>query len=138
MANYTITTANVAIAESNVRTTVVQVGEAVTEGTAVYLDTTTSKFMLADATDATKANIAGVIISPAALDGYALLQTTKKYIAGTTLVAGDPVYLSATAGGGNLCPHADLIATNYVTLIGHAVSTTEVELDLQVTGVAKA
>ena len=138
MANYTITAANVAIAESNVRTTVVQVGEAVTEGTAVYLDTATSKFMLADASSLATAAVAGIVISPAALDGYALMQTTKKYIVGATLVAGDPVYLSATASGGNLCPHADLVATNYVTLIGHAVSTTEVELDLQVTGVVIA
>jgi hypothetical protein len=138
MANYTITTANVAIAESNARATVIQVGEAVAEGAAVYLDTTTSKFMLADATTATKAAVVGIVISPAALDGYALMQTSRKYIAGTTLVAGDPVYLSATAGGGNLCPHADLIATNYVTLIGHAVSTTEIKLDLILTGVAVA
>ncbi len=91
--------------------------------------------MLADASSLTTAAIAGVVISPAATDGYALMQTTKKYIAGTTLVAGDPVYLSATASGGNLCPHADLVSTNFVTLIGHAVSTTEIELDLQVTGV---
>ena len=138
MANYVIVTQGVAIAESNARATVVQVGVAVTEGAAVYLDTTTSKFMLADATTSAKAAVVGIIISPAALDGYALMQTSRKYIAGTTLVAGDPVYLSATAGGGNLCPHADLIATNYVTLIGHAVSTTEIKLDLIATAVAVA
>ncbi len=135
MADYTVTPADVKISGSNVRAITVQVGEAVTEGAALYLDSTTSKHMLADATDATKATVVGIAVTGAALDGYVLMQTSKNYFAGTTLVKGDPVFLSATAGGGKLCPHADLASTNLVTLIGFASSTTEVELNIDPTGI---
>lgn len=132
MANYTITSANVAIAESTARPTVVQAGEALSEGQAVYLDSSDSKYYKADATASANAAVAGIVVSPAATDGYALIQTNKKVIIGATVVAGDPIYLSATAGGGNLCPHADLVSTNYVTKVGHAVSTTEVLINIEV------
>jgi len=135
MADYTITTADVKISGPNVRPTAVQVGEAVTEGQALYLDSTTSKYMLADATDTTKALVSGVTLTSADADGYALMQTSRTYFAGTTLVKGDPVFLSATAGGGKLAPHADLGSTNAVTLIGFASSTSEIELAINPTGI---
>jgi hypothetical protein len=135
MADYVITPANVKISGSNVRTSTVQVGEAVTEGQALYLDNTSGKYMLADATDTTKALVAGVTLTSSDLDGYALMQTSRTYFAGTTLVKGDPVFLSATAGGGDLCPHADLVSTNAVTLIGFASSTSEIELSINPTGI---
>ena len=135
MADYTITPANVKISGSNVRTSTVQVGEAVTEGQALYLDSTTSKYRLADATDTTKALVAGMTLTSADADGYALMQTSRTYFAGTTLVKGDPVFLSATAGGGDLCPHADLGSGNAVTLIGFASSTSEIELAINPTGI---
>jgi hypothetical protein len=135
MADYTITTANVKISGANVRTSTVQVGEAVTEGQAVYLDSATSKYLLADATDTTKGLVAGITLTSASTDGYALIQTSRTYFAGTTLVKGDPVFLSATAGGGKLAPHADLVSTNAVTLIGFASSTSEIELAINPTGI---
>lgn len=135
MADYVITPANVKISGSNVRTSTVQVGEAVTEGQALYLDNTSGKYMLADATDTTKALVAGITLTSSDLDGYALMQTSRTYFAGTTLVKGDPVFLSATAGGGDLCPHADLASTNAVTLIGFASSTSEIELAINPTGI---
>ena len=138
MADYTITAASVKISGSNVRSVTVQVGEAVTEGAVLYLDSTTSKHMLADATTATKAEVVGVAVTAASTDGYILMQTARNYFSGTTLVAGDPVFLSATAGGGKLCPHADLASTNLVTLIGFASSTTEIELNIDPTGIARA
>lgn len=131
MANYVITAANVGIAEATARPTVVQAGEALTEGQAVYLNTTDSKYYKADATSSASAAVAGIVVSPAAADGYALIQSTKKIIIGATVVAGDPIYLSATASGGNLCPHGDLVSTNYVTKVGHAVSTTEVLINIE-------
>ena len=135
MADYTITPANVKISGSNVRTSTVQVGEAVTEGQALYLDNASGKYMLADATDTTKALVAGMTLTSADADGYALMQTSRTYFAGTTLVKGDPVFLSATAGGGDLCPHADLGSGNAVTLIGFASSTSEIELAINPTGI---
>jgi hypothetical protein len=135
MSDYIIVPANVKISGSNVRTSTVQVGEAVTEGQALYLDNTSGKYMLADATDTTKALVAGVTLTSSDLDGYALMQTSRTYFAGTTLVKGDPVFLSATAGGGDLCPHADLVSTNAVTLIGFASSTSEIELSINPTGI---
>ncbi len=135
MADHTITAANVKISGSNVRTSTIQVGEAVTEGQALYLDSTTSKYMLADATTVAKANVVGISLTSADADGYALMQTSRTYFAGTTLVKGDPVFLSATSGGGDLCPHADLSSSNVVTLIGFASSTSEIELALNPTSI---
>lgn len=133
--DYTIVPASVKISGANVRTSTVIVGEAVSEGQAVYLDSATSKYMLADATDTTKALVAGITLTSASTDGYALIQTSRTYFAGTTLVKGDPVFLSATAGGGKLAPHADLASTNAVTLIGFASSTSEIELAINPTGI---
>ncbi len=135
MADYTVTSANVKISGQNVRPSTVLVGEAVSEGQYLYLDTATSKYMLADATSSATALVAGVALTSAVADGYLLMQTSRTYFAGTTLVKGDPVYLSKTASGGNIAPHADLVATNFVTLIGHASSTTEIELDINPTGI---
>ena len=137
MADYTVTPANVKISGSNVRVVTVQAGEAVTEGAALYLDDATSKYMLADATDEDKAAVVGIAITSADSDDYLLMQTSRNYFAGTTLVVGDPVFLSATAGGGKLCPHADLVSTNFVTLIGFASSTTEIELNLDPTEIER-
>ncbi len=138
MANYTITSGSVSIAEATARPSVVQVGEAVTEGQALYLKTSDSKYYKADSTSAAKASVVGIVVSPASTNGYALIQSNKKVVIGATVVAGDPIYLSATAGGGNICPHADLASTNYVTQIGHAVSTSEVLIDITALGVQVA
>ena len=136
MANYTITSADVKISGSNVRATTVVAGEAISEGQLVYLDAVSGKYKLALATAEASANVVGVSVTSAALDGYFLMQSSRNYFAGTTLVAGDPVYLSATAGA--ICPHADLVSTNYVTLLGHAISTSEIEINIDVTGIAIA
>ena len=135
MADYTVTPANVKISGSNVRVVTVQAGEIITEGAALYLDAVSSKYLLADATDADKATVVGIAITSAAADDHLLMQTSRNYFAGTTLVVGDPIFLSATAGGGKLCPHADLVSTDLVTLIGFATSTTEVELNIDPTGI---
>jgi len=136
MANYTITAANVAVATARSRASTVQAGEVITAGEMVYLDSVTQKYKLALATAEASAEVTGISISGAASDGYFLIVNSSTYIAGTTLVAGDPVFLSATAGA--ICPHADLIATNYITQIGIATSTTEIAINLDATGIAKA
>ncbi len=136
MADYTITSADVKISGSNVRATTVVAGEAISEGQLVYLDTVSGKYKLALATAEASANVVGVSVTSAATDGYFLMQSSRNYFAGTTLVAGDPIYLSATAGA--ICPHADLASTNYVTLLGHAISTSEIEINIDVTGIAIA
>ncbi len=136
MADYTIVPADVKISGSNVRATTVVAGEAISEGQLVYLDTVSGKYKLALATAEASANVVGVSVTSAATDGYFLMQSSRNYFAGTTLVAGDPIYLSATAGA--ICPHADLASTNYVTLLGHAISTSEIEISIDVTGIAIA
>ena len=137
MANYVIVPADVKISGSNVRATTVVAGEAISEGQLVYLDTVSGKYKLALATAEASANVVGVAVTSAALDGYFLMQSSRNYFAGTTLVAGDPIYLSS-ASAGAICPHADLASTNYVTLLGHAISTSEIEINIDVTGIAIA
>jgi hypothetical protein len=138
MADLVITTANVKISNSNTRVVTVLAGEAIAIGQAVYLDTANSEYLLADGSDATKANMAGIALTAAADAGYFLMLTSNVYVVGATLVAGTPYYLSDTAGAGAICPHADLLTGDFVTLLGHAISTTEIQLDIQALGIAVA
>lgn len=138
MADLVITTANVKIVNSNTRVVTVLAGEAIAIGQAVYLDTVDSDYLLADGTTATKALVAGIALTSCANAGYFLMLTANTYVVGATVVAGTPYYLSDTAGAGAICAHADLLTGDFVTLIGHAISTTEIELDLTPVGIAVA
>ena len=138
MADLTITSANVKISNSNTRVVTVLAGEAIGIGEVVYLDTANSEYLLADASDATKALVAGIALTSAVDTGYFLMLTSNVYVVGATLVTGTPYYVSDTAGAGAICPHADLASGDFVTLLGHAISTTEIQLDIQPTGIAVA
>lgn len=135
MADLTITAANV-VAASNATRDVGTAGETITAGKAVYLASTTNKWMLADSNSATAEARRATAI---ALNGASLNQPVSVLKAGdvtigATLTAGTAYYLSDTPGG--ICPVADVGAGEYVCQLGLAKSTTLLSVAIQFPGVS--
>lgn len=140
MTDISITAANV-IAGSNATIRHGTAGATITAGQVVYLDqATTGRWKLADGDSASAESRAGAVAGIAlngASDGQPIaVQTAGDITIGGTLTAGDPYYLSGTAGG--ICPAADVTGGVYNTLLGLASSATVLALDIQYSGVASA
>lgn len=134
MVDLTITAANVVAGSNAVKKSGIG-GEVVAAGKAVYLSSTTKKWMLADSNSATAEakKAGGVALNGCALDQPLVVQTAGDITLGATLVAGSPYYLSETPGG--IEPAADLTTGENVCLIGLAKSTTVLSIDIQAPGV---
>jgi len=135
MADITITAANVA-GTSNSVARLVQAGETMTQGKACYLKSSDQKYWLADANAEATAEVIGVALTPAAADGYFYLQTSGNLIAGGTVAVGQTYVLSETAGG--IAVESDIGTGVYVTIIGIGISTTQIALDIQISGITHA
>lgn len=123
-------------------------GTTITAGQAVYLDPLTSKYLLAQS-DGTvvapvggvaglaEANVAGIALH-AALANQPLRVLIEGAVAlGTTPVVLGGVYvLSATAGG--IAPVADIASTNYVTILGVAITVAQLRLKINASGIKHA
>lgn len=114
-------------------------GETITAGKVVFLDqTTTGKWLLADADAASAAargqGKIGIALNGASNGQPLAVQTEGPITIGATMVAGTAYYLSPTPGG--IAPLADILAGDYVTLVGLASSTSVLKLDFQYSGVS--
>src|SRR5207247_2392773 len=89
------------------------------------------KWFRADSNSATAAarQAGGVALNGGALNQPATVQTGGDITIGAALVAGSPYYLSANPGG--IMPAADLVAGDYVCLLGLASSVSVLHLDIQ-------
>jgi len=136
MSNLSITAASVQVA-STVRLSRGVAGAAIAAGDALYVDTSDSnKLKLAIATSAAAAVFAG-IATHAALAGQPVQYIPAGAITiGATLVIGTVYVVSATAG--KICPVADLVSGNYLTIIGMPSSTTVLEVYPKTSGTALA
>jgi hypothetical protein len=136
MSNLSITAASVQVA-STIPLTRGVAGATIAAGDALYVDTSDSnKMKLAVATSAAAAVFAG-IATHAALAGQPILYIPAGAITiGATLHVGTIYVVSATAG--KICPAADLVAGNYVTIIGMPSSTTVLEVYPKSSGTALA
>jgi hypothetical protein len=132
MADLSVTAANVAVGSQSTRLQVVQVGEAITQGQPIYRDTTTNKYLRGDANVDTKIQIAGIALTPAASDGYAVMATGGLINLGATLAIGTIYVLSDTVGG--IMPTVDLSAGDNVVILGTARTTALLNLAIEVTG----
>lgn len=135
MADLTQTPANVAIGSSVSRVRPVQVAEAVTQGEPGYFDATTGKYRKTDADAAEDAaRAAGIFLTPAAIDGFALLAESGSVLnLGATLVVGETYVVSANPG--KIAPVSDVATGWYVTILGVASSTSLLSLRINATGV---
>jgi hypothetical protein len=139
MADITITASNV-VAGTGVPTKTGIAGATIAAGDIVYLDTTTTgKWQLADSDAATAearglTGSIGMALNSAALNQPIVVQTEGPVTVGAVLTAGQALYLSDTPG--KLCPLADDVGGDYITLVGLASSTSVLNIDFQYSGVA--
>ena len=142
MADISQTAANVAMGGASTPQEVVQFGEAVTQGQPLY-QSTDGKFYRCDANDGlVKAACKAIALTPGATNGYGLVAkpatTPGRSLVnlGATLAVGEVYAVSATVG--RICPVADLASTQFVTVIGVAISTSLLDFQVAIGTVAKA
>ena len=99
--------------------------EVIDIGESVYFDATNNNWGLARATTAALAGTEGVGIacSCAAAAGQRFLVWRGGDIdVGAVLTVGQVYCISATVGGGKIAPYSDLVAGNFVTILGVATA----------------
>jgi len=119
---------------SNTVSTRVQYGATISAGQPIVKSGTT--YVLADANaSAALAAAEGIAITPGVSGGYGLMATGGAIIlVGTTMVVGTTYIASDTAGG--IMPDADRSIGDYITKLGTASTTTQLDLSIVATGVA--
>lgn len=135
MADLSITNTAV-VAGSNAVRDIGTAGEAIAAGKAIWYDTTTAKWMLADSNSETAAarTATGIALNGASLNQPVSMLKSGDLTVNAVLTAGVAVYLSDTPGG--LCPVADVGSGEYPQIIGIAKSTTVLAVQFQAAGVA--
>jgi len=137
LADLTITAASVAAGTGASVDRSRNAGASLTAGQAVYLDTSSNTYKLSDADSATAAarTVTGVALNAASSGQPVAVLTGGLLTVGATVAVGTMYTGSATAGG--ICPVADLTTGAYPTAIGWAVSTTQINVVINASGVVK-
>lgn len=135
MVDVSITAASV-VPGSDARTVQGISGATITAGQAVYLDTATNTWKLADANGATELirKAIGIALTGSSTNQPIVVQKSGSITAGGTLTPGVPYYLSDTPGG--ICLYADVGTGEYVVQLGIATTAAALALDIQYPGVA--
>lgn len=118
---------------ANTQVRVVQYGGTVSAGQPVVKSS--GKYVIADANaSSTLAAAEGVAMTPGVTDGYGVVAFSGSIIlVGTTMTVGETYLVSDTAGG--IMPNADRSTGDYVTRLGTASSTTQLDLAIAATGI---
>ena len=133
MPDLTITPANVALTGTGALTQLVQVAVAVAQGDVGYLDVATGKYRLADADlSEAAANAAGVFLTPAGIDGYALIALSGPVNVGATLTVGEIYVVSGNPG--KIAPEGDLATPDWVTILGVATAANTLDINIVASG----
>lgn len=111
-------------------------GEALTAGQAIYQKAADSKWYKADCNSATaEVRVAKAFALVGAAAGQpVVVQTGGQITVGATLTAGTVYYLSGTAGG--IRPAADNTTGDYPQVLGMALSTTVLQIDMRLAAAA--
>jgi hypothetical protein len=135
MSDLVITAANV-IAGTGARKALGTAGATITAGKVVYLDTSDSKYKLADNNSGTAVlrSPVGIALNGASNGQPLVIHEEGPLTIGATLEPGAVYFLSDTPGG--ICTAADLASGEYPTILGIAVSTTVLDIDIAESGVA--
>ena len=111
-------------------------GDTLTQGQPIYLDTADSmKGKRTDADVAASAVCDGICLNAASSGQPVLVLVEGNLTLNAVLTTGVGYYVSATAG--SICLYSDLASGDYVQYIGTATSTTNLEVNIQPTVVAK-
>ena len=118
MADLAVVPASV-IASADSQKVTLKASEAITAGDAVYIDSSTANgsVSLADKTSQGASVVAGIALDNAAVGQPVTIMTKGSVNLGVTLTVGEVYVLSAT---GNISPVADLVSTNFVSVLGVA------------------
>lgn len=110
-------------------------GATIAAGSTIYYDTTAVEYLLADCDNTvTTAAAHGIAITPGVDGGYGLLATGGSIIlVGTTMAVGTTYIVSDTPGG--IKPMADAASGDWVTILGTASTTTQLDLSVKATSV---
>lgn len=133
MADLTQTAANVqaGAGAGTVRRTA---GVAITAGDAVFVAADNDVEPAQKDVDAVSAEAIGIALNDAAVGQPVVVQTSGLINVGATLVVGETYIVGAAAGA--IAPVADAVATNFSTILGIAVSTSQLKLGINASGVA--
>jgi hypothetical protein len=135
MANLSITAANVVPVDGYGFVDTVA-GATITRGTPCYESATNGQSLICDANDtALKATVKGIALQDAAAGQPLRLMVSGNLGLGAILTVGTVYCLSATAGA--ICPYADLTTNDYVTILGVATTTSNLQVRLVSAGIAK-
>jgi len=108
-------------------------GEALTRMDAIFLDGDTSEYLQTDANVSARQLCDGLAIYDAASGSQVLIFRKGLIIPGATLVKGTLYVASRTPGGVETL--ADLTTGDMIIKIGFAVSTTVLDVNIEVTGI---
>lgn len=111
-------------------------GELVDPGMALYRKEADRKMYKAKAATAAEADAEGIAINYADVDDKVFICAPGDMDLGATLVKGQTYVVSATAVGGKIAPHSDLLLGDFPTRLGHAKSTALLAVKVEATGVA--
>ncbi len=108
-------------------------GETITAGECVYKDTTDlNKYKRCDNSAEASARIAGIALNGAS-DGQPISFVMAGDInPGGTVVVGEIYLVSTTAGG--IAPEADVVSTEFVSIIGVGTTTSNIQVKINVSG----
>jgi hypothetical protein len=108
-------------------------GEDITAGEVVYV--TGGEVMLAQANAEESAVAVGIALNDAA-DGQPISYLVSGGINPGATVAVGTVYAVSAAAAGGIAPVSDLSSTEYVTILGVATTTSRIDVNINVSGVA--
>jgi len=133
MADLSITAANVTATSSQPRSSGIA-GATITAGQTLYIDATdANKLKPADANNGVeKAVVVGIALNGAASGQPVVYQTGGVITIGATVGVGDIYVQSRTPGG--ICPAADLLTNDFVTIVGVGMSAATLSLLFANTG----
>jgi hypothetical protein len=135
MADISFTAGNVKLSGSSTSPRLVQFGETVTQGKAVYLKAADGRYWLADANLSIEASMSGgggVALTPGVAGDYGYIVTEGLIDLGVSMTAGGLYILSATAGG--IAPNSDAVSGWNKVVIGAARTTAILNVKIWYTG----
>lgn len=135
MADLTVTATSV-VAGTGAQKKTLLAGGTITAGMAVYFDSSTTPptVKAADADlSAVAADAKGIALNGGAVGQPIVVQTGGQINPGATVVVGTIYVVSGTAGG--IAPAADLLAGDWVTILGIGVTAALIDMGVHASGV---
>lgn len=134
MADLVITASNVDRVSGSQRSA--EAGVAITAGDCVYIDTAGLVQLAQKDVSVVEAAASGIALNDAGIGQPCTYQISGVVDLGAVLTAGEVYVVGAAAGG--IAPVADVIATDFATIVGIAISSSNLKMAIVPSGVAAA